>query len=315
MNAALTGSHSGTYRVSSAYRSQWAQSLDRPFTSFSMAGDFKIETAPNKKSSDFAGAGLIFSSDQIGVFNYDIYQIALMGAYHKLLSGKTNTYLSAGFHFGLGQRSINYNSIRFEDQFNGQDAYTFNTNEILPANNFAHPDLGVGINFSTTPSKNLGFYVGGSYYHLNQPNISFYAKDGDVEVPLENAILHSRLTIHAAASLPLNNLLTILPRVIYNDQGQHTSVTFGGNLRIQIYEAEASFFHLGAWVRSTKSLSIFQPTDATVYAGFELKGLMIGMSYDIYLREIAGEVGTGTFEFTISYTGSHENSAQICPTF
>ncbi len=315
MNAALSGSHSGTYRVSSAYRSQWAQSLDRPFTSFSMAGDFKIETAPNKKSSDFAGAGLIFSSDQIGVFNYDVYQIALMGAYHKLLSVRSNTYLSAGIHFGLGQRSINYNSVSFEDQFNGQDGYTFATQELLPANNFAHPDLGFGLNFSTTPSKNLGVYIGGSYYHLNEPNISFYAKDVDVEVPQENARLNRRLTVHAAASIPITDLITVLPRAIYNGQGQHTSVTFGANLRLQLVEAEASFFHLGTWARSTKSLSVFQPTDATLYAGFEVRGLMLGLSYDIYLREIAGQVGTGTFEFTISFTGSHENSAQICPSF
>jgi type IX secretion system PorP/SprF family membrane protein len=315
MNAALSGSHSGTYRVSSAYRSQWAQSLERPFTSFSMAGDFKIDVAPNKKSSDFAGAGLIFSTDQIGIFNYDVYQIALMGAYHKLLSARNNTYLSAGVHFGLGQRSINYNSVSFEDQFNGQDAYSFATGELLPANNFAHPDLGFGLNFSTTPSKNLGFYVGGSYYHLNEPNISFYARDVDVEVPQENATLHRRLTLHAAVSVPLTDLVTLLPRAIYNSQGQHASATFGTNLRFQLIEADALFFHLGAWARSTRSLSVFQPTDATVYAGFELRGLMIGLSYDIYLREIAGEVGTGTFEFTISFTGSHENSAQICPSF
>lgn len=314
-NPALSGSHSGTYRVSAAYRSQWAQSLDRPFTSFSMAGDFKIDTAPNKKNSDFAGAGLIFSTDQIGVYNYDVYQIALMGAYHKLLSARDNTYLSAGIHFGLGQRSINYNSVSFEDQFNGQDAYSFATNELLPANNFAHPDLGIGLNFSTTPQRNLGLYIGGSYYHLNEPNISFYAKDGDVEVPEENARLNRRLSVHAAGSIPLNNLTTLLPRAIYNSQGEHSSITFGANLRLQMVEAEASFFHLGAWARSTKSLSVYQPTDATLFAGFELRGLMMGLSYDIYLREIAGQAGTGTFEFTISFTGSHENSAQICPSF
>ena len=315
MNAALSGSHSGTYRVSAGYRSQWAQSLERPFTSFSMAGDFKIETSPNKKSSDFAGAGLIFSTDQIGVFNYDVYQIALMGAYHKLLSARNNTYLSAGVHFGLGQRSINYNSVSFEDQFNGQDDYSFATNELLPANNFAHPDLGFGLNFSTTPSRNFGVYIGGSYYHLNEPNISFYAKDVDVEVPQENARLNRRLSVHAAVSIPLTDLVTLLPRAIYNSQGQHSSATFGANLRLQMIEADASFFHLGAWARSTKSLSTFQPTDATLFAGFELRGLMMGLSYDIYLREIAGQAGTGTFEFTISFTGSHENSAQICPTF
>ena len=315
MNAALTGSQSGTYRVSSAYRNQWARSLDNPFTSFSIAGDFRINLNENKKFPDFAGAGLIFSADQVAVFNYNTYQIALVGAYHKSLSPRQNTYLSAGIYLGLGQRSVNYNNLRFEDQFNGQDAYSFATNELLPANNFAHPDLGVGLNFATTPKKNTGYYFGASYYHLNEPLISFYGNDRDIDVVQENSVLHSRITAHAAASLPLHNLLTVLPRVIYNIQGSHSSLTFGANLRQQIYEAEASFIHFGAWMRSTRSLTVFQPTDATVFVGFELKGLLMGLSYDIYLREIAGQVGTGTFEFTISYTGSHENFAQICPSF
>ena len=286
-----------------------------PFTSFSIAGDFRINLNENKKFPDYAGAGLLFSSDQVSVFNYNTFQIALVGSYHKSLSPKQNTYLSGGVHFGLGQRSVNYNNLRFEDQFNGQDAYSFSTNEILPANNFAHPDIGIGLNFSTTPKKNTGYYFGGSYYHFNEPLISFYGKDVDINAPQENFVLESRLTVHAAASLPLHSLLTVLPRVIYNGQGSHTSITFGANLRQQIYEAEASFVHFGAWMRSSKSITIFQPTDVTLFAGFELKGLLIGLSYDIYLREIAGQVGTGTFEFTISYTGEHENASQICPSF
>ena len=315
MNAAFAGSHSGTYRVTAGYRSQWAGTIENPFTSFSLAGDFKIDVTPNKKDGDYAGAGLIFSTDQIGVFNYDVYQIGLMGSFHKLLAAKSNTYLSAGFQLGLNQRSINYNNVTFEDQFNGGNAYNLPTQEILPANNIAHSDVGFGLNFSTTPAKNLGFYIGGSYYHLTEPTISFFGIDNDVEVPLENGVLFRRLSLHAAGSVPLTPLITLMPRAIYNHQGPHTSVTFGTNFRFQIYEADASFFHFGGWMRSTKSLSIFQPTDATIMAGFEMKGLMLGFSYDFYLREIAGQVGTGTFEFTISYTGSHENSAQICPTF
>jgi type IX secretion system PorP/SprF family membrane protein len=280
-----------------------------------VGGDFKIDINDKNKYPDFAGAGLIFSSDQIAAFNYNIYQIALLGSFHKSLSDRQNTYLSAGVHFGLGQRSVNYNNLRFEDQFNGQSAYSFPTSEVLPANNFAHPDIGFGLNFSTTPRKNAGLYVGASYYHLNEPLISFYGKDQDVNVPSEDFVLKSRLTVHAAGSIPLSDLVALLPRAIYNAQGSHASATFGANFRRQIYEAEASFLHFGAWMRSTKSLSTFQPTDATVFFGFELKGLMMGLSYDVYLREIAGQAGTGTFEFTISYTGSHENSAQICPTF
>lgn len=315
MNPALTGSHSGTYRVTSAYRNQWARSLEDPFTSFTITGDFRINLNENKKYPDYAGAGLLFSADQIAAFNYNTYQIALVGAYHKALSGKQSTYLSAGAILGLGQRSVNYNRLSFEDQFNGQTGYTFGTNEILPANNFAYPELGIGLNFSTTPRKNTGFYIGGSYLHFNEPLISFYGKDEDIDVPNEDFRLKARITGHVAGSLPLNKLLTVLPRAVFNNQGQHTSITLGANLRRQIYEAEASFVHFGAWMRSTKSLTVFQPTDATLFVGFELKGLLMGLSYDIYLREIAGEVGTGTFEFTISYTGSHENAAQICPSF
>jgi len=314
-NPSFVGAHSGTYRVTSGYRSQWAGALENPFTSFSLAGDFKINLNKSKKSSDYAGAGIIFNTDQIGFFNYDIYHIALMGGYHKLLNPRSNTYLSGGFLLGLQQRSLNYNNVTFQDQFNGADAFSGATNENLPANNIAHSDIGFGLNFSTTPAKNLGFYLGASYYHLNQPRIGFFTLDNNSLIESEDDFLWRRLSVHTAVSIPLSDLLTLLPRAIYNQQGPHSSITAGSNLRFQIYEADASFFHFGAWMRSTKSLTTFQPTDATLFAGFEMRGLMLGFSYDFYIREVAGEVGTGTFEFVISYTGSHENSIQICPSF
>lgn len=315
MNPAFAGSHSGTYRVGAAYRSQWAQTLERPFTSFSIEGDFKIDIAPRKNNSDYVGAGIIFATDRVGISNFDLFQLAFVGAYHKLLSPKNNTYLSAGVIAGLHQRSVNYNGVTFQDQFNGGDAFNLPTNEILPSNSFAHSDFGIGLNFSTTPDQNLGFYLGGSYVHLTEPTISFFGLDQNVDVPIESGVLRRRISLHTAVSIPLTQLVTLLPRAIYNQQGQHASITFGTNFKVQIYEADASFFHLGVWGRSTKSLTTYQPTDATLMVGFETKGLMVGFSYDIYLREVSSNLGTGTFELTVSYVGSHDNSASICPTF
>lgn len=181
LNPALTGSHSGTYRLMSSYRSQWASALDNPFTTYTAGGDIRFtlrnESGSYSTGNDIVAVGVQFFSDRISQFDYNTNQLSFFGAYHKLLDAKTNQYLSAGIQLGLAQRGINYEDLTFQDQFDGVDQYNLPTAESLPANVLAYSDVAIGLHYSVKPSTDKGFFLGMAYHHLNQPNISFFDRD------------------------------------------------------------------------------------------------------------------------------------------
>jgi len=114
LNPALTGSHSGTYRIIANYRSQWQGAIDQPFTTTSASGDLKF-ALPNRsgsyrKSNDIVAVGLLFFRDSVKDFDYNTTSINFSGAYHKLLAEESRQYLSIGLQLGLF-RYGNWNSL------------------------------------------------------------------------------------------------------------------------------------------------------------------------------------------------------------
>jgi len=319
LNPALTGSHSGTYRVNINYRDQWNGALNTPFSTIAVGGDVKYDLRnPGSFSTgnDLVAIGIQFFSDRVGILNYNTTQLSLFGAYHKLLDKETNQYLSAGIQLGIAQRGISITNLNFQDEFNGVDQFNFPTQEVLPANSQVAPDVSVGLHYSITPKKNNSYYVGVAYQHLNQPNISFFDRDLSTTQEFESFNLEARFTAHASASFPIGPATSIEPRVIYLSQGQSQSGVFGANLRYELVDSDEFSTHLGVWMRSSRSLSTWQPTDFIFSAGIGKKGLLVGVSYDANLRNLTGtSLGTSTIELSVSYTGNHENGNKFCPEF
>ncbi len=320
LNPALTGSHSGTFRVMTSYRSQWAAALDNPFTTYTAGGDIRFTLRNDRGSyttgNDVAAVGIQFFSDRVSQFDYDVNHLALFGAFHKLLDDDSNQYLSAGFQLGLGQRGVNYEDLTFQDQFDGVDQYNFPTQESLPANSIAYPDLALGIHYSIQPKPERGFYLGVAYHHWNQPNISFFDRDLTITDNYEPFKLQSKLSIHGGMSFERSDLLVIQPRIIFIQQGQANTAIAGTNLKYRMIDSEGVAFHLGGWLRGSSDLGSFKPTDFIATVGFEKSGLLIGLSYDYFLRKISNSpLGRGTFEFSISYIGEHQDENNICPEF
>lgn len=319
LNPALTGAHSGTYRLTAAYRNQWANSIGQNFKTVSAGGDvrFPIQKGGSYSSgSDIFAAGVMFYSDKVAQFDYDLNSLSLLVAYHKLLSSQYNQYLSLGFQFGLGQRGINYEDLNFGDEFNGVNQYNVPSTEILPANSIAYPDFSMGLHYSVNPSKSNTIYLGASFHHWNKPNISFFDRDlrtGKDYLPFQ---LSSKYSIHGGASIELTSIFDVQPRAIFIMQGDQSTTTIGSNFKYEFIDSEEIFVHLGLWLRSTKSLTTYQPSDVIFSAAYEKGGMLLGFSYDAHLRKLsANALGTGTFELSIIYTGEHENVNQICPSF
>jgi type IX secretion system PorP/SprF family membrane protein len=318
MNPALTGAHSGSYRIMTGYRNQWSRSLEAPFTMMSVAGDLRFNLS-NKGSfsagNDQVAVGLLFLSERIGVYDNNTNQIGLSAAYHKLLSKATNQYLSAGLQLGLGIKGVNYEDLTFADEFNGVNGYTNPTEEVLPNNNVAYGDLGLGLHYSISPTKKSNYYLGFSLLHFNQPNISYF--DSDNRFPDEYAGFKypAKWSFHGGGSMPIGEVTKIEPRIVFFSQGEFSSATIGSALRYEFINSDGEAVHIGGWLRTSKSLTTYQPTDAILTAAYEKNGLLIGFSYDANLRGLSNFPGANVFELSISFIGDHDNSAAICPKF
>jgi len=151
-NPALAGAFQGRYRMGIVRRDQWRQTLDQPYVTFAGGVDVRFNTDHKKVVSDAVGVGLSFFNDKVDDSGFRTTQMALSGAFHKALDNSGVHYLTIGGQMAINQRSVNYENLTFEDQYNGTSGFTLPTGELLPENNFAFFDLALGINYTFSPS-------------------------------------------------------------------------------------------------------------------------------------------------------------------
>ena len=317
LNPALAGSSPGNYRVAVNYRDQWRGALDNPLRTFSAAGDVKFYTNDQISRPDIAAGGFMFFSDQVSDFDLNTNQIAIVGAFHKSLEQKFDHYIGIGVQLGIIQKSINYEDLFFQDQFNSIDGYNLPTGELLPANNFAVLDFAVGLNYSIAPTKDRQYFAGISYSHFTSPNISFYRADETPNLTLvrENA-LFAKLTGYAGMSFRSNENLQIQPRALFLSQGPHTEVNLGTNFKYKLDDFGDKYLHFGPWIRTVNNESGFGLESIVASVGIELNNILFGLSYDHSIGDlISDRKGLNALEISITFLGEVTNNDGFCPTF
>lgn len=313
LNPALTGAFDGGYRLSTIYRDQGRSFLGTPYATFSGAVDLRFPLKSNSNNKDAFGTGMIFYSDRNAAVNFYTNQMALTGAFHKSLSRKGDHFLSAGFQVGISQRNVNYDNFTFNDQFHNKEGYSYDTREVLPVNNFAFGEIGVGLHYTYAPSKKPGIYAGLSAVHLTEPSVSFY---GDEAVAPENK-LWRKYSAHVGFLLPIGNFVQFSPRGLVYMQGPHLAANAGANFRFLLNDNQGYALHVGSWLRPVRSLDNTYGLDAAVAMfGIEYNNFLIGMSYDLGLKNI-NSTGrkAGAFEISIAFLGNYSNQTILCPSF
>lgn len=314
LNPALTGSFDGSHRIGVNYRTQWGSILADPFVTAGVSFDMNFAPFKVKTYDDRIGVGLIFFNDKAGPSDFTTNQIALSGAFHKALDRAGKHYLSAGFQLGILQKSINYEQLTFNDQFDGTTGYVLPTSEDLPRNNYGAGDIAAGLQWSLSPRDRLIVYAGASVFHLTQPEISFYQEVEDLD--LSTAIL-TKYSINVGAQLPITRNIELQPRILFYTQGPHTEINVGANIRIGLSDYDDTKLYVGSWIRPVNDVTGSTEIDAVVFLmGFQLTSLQIGLSYDATVSTLGdGSSGAGAFELSFSYIGSYENESILCPTF
>ncbi len=318
LNPALTGGFPAKYRVSAIYRDQWRGPLERSISTFGAALDLRFDIQSTRLEGDAAAVGLKFLSDQAGPVDLSTNSIALSGAYHKSLNNQANKYLSAGVTLTTVQRNILYENLVFQDQFDGVNAFTGPTSEDLPENNFSYSDFTVGVNFVSAPPNATAFYVGAGVDHALQPEVSFYKNDSDEDQQLlSSSELFTRYFAHGGITTRMSENADISPRVFFTSQGPHTALNLGTNFILEPARTDEFKFHLGSWLRIVQDFDDAIQLDAIGFmAGFGINDLLIGLSYDLNLRDLVNyRTGQGALEVSISYFGNYEVDGGACPTF
>ena len=315
INPSFSGSIEGRYRITMAYRDQWRSIIESPFTTMGLYGDIKITN--EKQSDDYFGAGFSLIADRTAIYNVNQNIISLYGSYHKALNADKHQYLSAGLNFGIAQRNMNYENIYFNDQFNGLDQYSLTTAEILPSNNFAFMDLGLGVSFMTALSDYSDLSLGISVDHIPGSSISFYQHSLDQDIEYPDAKIYRKLTTYVSMELASNEYISILPRFIWQQEGPYQMISAAALVKFDITNYDDKAFHFGGGFRLNQtSTSSLKPTAVYILTAFELEGLLIGLSHDITTTSLGSlSPGRGAFELSISFTGLYENDESMCPTF
>lgn len=316
MNPALTGAYEGTYRLTAVYRDQWNNNLGSSFKTFAAGGDTRFQMKiGNRELRDHFGVGLFFVSDRLAEFQATVNKVSGYFAYHKKFGDRVPSYLGAGIQMGVMQRNINYDNLSFGDQFNQIDAFDQPTGENLPPNNIGLFDLSLGLNYFIDLDKTR-YYIGAAAHHLTNPNISFFERLENINPStITDQQLDSRYVLHFSMDKELKYRLEIQPRVIFQNQGQSSSLGLGTNLQYIMRSEELGLVG-GVWLNMVDDLDGFRMNHVTPLVGLIRGNFIFGFSYDVPLVDtFTSPFNLNTFEFSIRFSGEHFNQSSFCPSF
>lgn len=268
-----TGTCDGGGRVVLNYRNQWP----------SLPGTFVTTAASYDQHFDKIGGGisLLVLDDRAGEGLLRSQTVSAGYSYQLIINRKVA--MRFGIEGQYGQRSIDWQRLRFEDQidpssgFTGVTAENFN-NDIVNYANFATGAL----------IYTERFYGGIAVHNLIEPNQSFFGN--------RDAIVPRRYTAHAGLVVPLdgrkNPKSTISPNVLFMQQNKFTQMNIG------FYYNKGPLV-TGLWFRQT--FGEFTNSDAIMaLVGFRKDKFKFGYSFDLTVSDARAAAPT-----------SHEISAGI----
>lgn len=302
LNPALTGKLKGLYRVVANYRVQSPPVITpAPFSTFSASADFGLMR--NQLRGDILGVGMIVSADNQAGGALKTTDMMASVAYHKSFGYYNDHYLSAGFQFGFKNRRLDVSQLFFESQFNpavnGFDLSLSNL-ESFDRNSYTRMNMNAGIFWSSNFTDNISAFAGASLFNLMRPRDSFFSSDSERDLKLHT---------HGGMVITIDDKFMITPNAIYMTQQTASNwivgSSFGYNLSGKRNPFETNVF-FGAWYEGTGAI--------IGSAGFQTKGLQIGLSYDRTISDLSNaNNGFGAFEVSIIYLGRPLDSDKKYP--
>lgn len=282
LNPALTGS-TELSRVGVNYRKQWP-GLDHDFNAYSAYFDHY--------SYDLrSGIGLSVNSFQETNFHINTSDVSFYYAYNLRIAESWNFRM--GTQVSIVRRSAALDNLMFGDQIDlFNRTVSPNTMDHIPDfDPYSYLDLSFG---GLLTSEN--FWLGSSFHHVNEPQLSFYPDD-------ELGYLPIKWSIHGGWNFPLganqyfgskyDNMASVMAN--YKKQGAFQQFDLGAQL---LYRSVIS----GISYRGIPGLRDMPNLDSIIFMlGLKLEsGMVIGYSYDFLVSNIGSQT-KGAHEISVRY--------------
>jgi hypothetical protein len=304
VNAANTGLMSDdNYRMGANYRNQWA-AVPVPYSSFSVFTDYQLFRKDTKNS--WLAFGLAMFNDKAGDGSMSLLSAQGSMAYH--IQMYSNRILSFGFYGAFVQRSVNFDYLTFDAQWDG---FSFNKSLAnkeqngIASTSFA--DMGAGINYTYFPSDRMYLKIGGGVAHVNQPTEKFLTTGKNT--------VGFRPSVNVDGIFQTNKILSINPSFYYTYQSGANQIVVGSLFLLTAKEDEngKTKVILGAFERLN---------DAFIgAAGLEWGTMRMMASYDYTTSSLTPyNHGYGAFEISLIYQNKYSKGKSYynkmnCPRF
>ena len=308
LNPAMTGLFTGKTRLIGNAKSQW-NSITNGYKTAVGSIDTKLWEFRN---ADMVAGGLQIASDHAGDLDFTTTQFGLSLSVLKSLTGKGDNYVSFGLQNSFVSNRVDYSKIVAFDSEPSVDGGT--TNKVR------YWDLSAGLAWFYSIDRFNSFYLGGSLFHINQPDVSFY-EDGDNSEGLK---LYRKWVIHGGADFKVSKKIFAKPSFIFKDQGPHREITLGTFLKyktLKSYRSKApSSIYFGAWLRWYAEKNYFG-TDAIILAArADYNNTYFTFTFDVNISSLTKvSIGRGGPEFSVVHIlepkGRRQPTKVRCPDF
>lgn len=294
LNPAMTGRFEGQNRVHLHYRNQWSAIATRPFTTGLVSYD---------RAFDKWAFGGQFANFKAGAGRYTVNSLLLSASYNVALDKTKAHRLSMGIQAGGAQKSLDFNSLSFGNQYipfdGGSFDPTISNGEAYGRENFFIPDINFGLLYYFAKETSLlNPFLGVSFFHLNTPRETFYDQDNKLPV---------RFVVHGGSKVNLTDRIQLLPKFML--MGEKKAEELTTTLLLHYYLPNSDVFLLFGPTFRNKDAAIFE-------AGIKYGNFIYRMSYDINtstLKPVSS--GRGGFELSITFINKiiNPNPVKTCP--
>lgn len=311
LNPAMTGLFNGDVRFIANYRSQW-ETFTNGYRTMVGSADMKILRFG---MYDFFGGGITVYSDKAGDLDFTTNSASLSFSFLKSLDHRDDHYIAFGIKNTLVTNRVDYtNVVAFQS--------TANLGERL-GDETSYWDMTAGLSWFYGFDRYNFMYFGVSYFHLNNPDVSFFK---DNLVPgAEAPSLYRKLVLYGGADFDVNWALRLKPSFIFLDQGPHQEVTIGSFLKFNYDRLSKSKkkhgVYFGMWLRWYLERDL-KGVDAFVTAiRFDIDRTFISFSFDTNISKLfVASNGVGGPELSVIHTldlkkSKRRNSKIKCPSF
>jgi len=270
LNPALTGALNGTDRIGINYRNQWPQLLQGDsYQTYVLSYDHRT----NLKSGDFIGLGINGFTDVAGSARFRTSEVSMSLSYAKIIATSATTSHAVIFGLQMGPAQPG-------GTITNPDFLFFNVNS--------------GLFWVSRFGERKSIYAGVGAFHINSPNISFQT----------NSVLpiSIKYSFNAGGELPLSSKLSLLPSLLYLNQGQHAQLNVGTMLSASnLSFASLSNIQAGLFYRMGQQEDGALHPDALIAAlSFQIKGIQLGLSYDHTISDLNINP-VGAIEVSVGY--------------